>query len=676
MNKTIPKKLFSGAVAAALAVSLLPASALAASSEYTAAGATKLTFSNSGITAKDGDYTDYKIDGTDLTIQSSGTYLVSGSCADGSIKIKKGTTGVTLVLDGLTLTSSDTAPIACNKSTEVTIVAAGGTTNTLTDSSQNNDDNYPDNEDAENAVIKCKDGSDVTICGSGKLNINAKGKNGIKSGATTDEEGDASLTIRNVALTIDAPVNDAINAEQQLDIESGTLTISAGDDAIHCDYVMNVGAAGTSGPAITITDCYEGLEAATLNIRSGDIAITAEDDCLNAANSDLTNYDFSMTISGGTVNAYSASGDGFDSNGDLTISGGSVTVWTANTADNQPLDADGTLTVSGSADMGVKTTATQPYVAFGGSGGMGGRGTSLITKGGSFAVKDSSGNTVYSGTAVCNASYLFFSSSKLTSGGSYSLYSGSSSAATATAQTGTSSSGAMNGGQRPGGQQPGTGSTQQPTAPGNTGTQPPALTDGSNGSQQPSGTTPPQQSGSFNDVSSGDWFYEAIRYVTQNGLMNGTGSGAFSPNATITRGMLVTILYRLDGEPTVSGTCPFTDIPSGSYCEKAATWAAANGIISGYGDGRFGPSDAVTREQLAAILYRYAQYKGYDLSGSADLTGFTNQGTVGSFARPAMAWANGNGFINGTAGGALAPKGTATRAQTAMILMRFCQKAA
>lgn len=612
MNKNIPKKIFSGAVAAALAVSLLPASALAASSEYTAAGATKLTFSNSGITAKDGDYTGYKIDGTDLTIQSSGTYLVSGSCTDGSIKIKKGTTGVTLVLDGLTLTSSDTAPIACNKSTEVTIVAAGGTTNTLTDSAQNNDDNYPDNEDAENAVIKCKDGSEVTICGSGTLNINAKGKNGIKSGAATDEEGDASLTIRDVALTIDAPVNDAINAEQQLDIESGTLTISAGDDAIHCDYVMNVGAAGTSGPSITITDCYEGLEAATLNIRSGDIDITAEDDCLNATNSDLTDYNFSMTISGGTVNAYSASGDGFDSNGDLTIAGGSVAVWTANTADNQPLDADGTLTISGgtvlaaggSAGTSVKTTATQPYVAFGGSSNMGGRGTSLITKGGSFTVKDSSGNTVYGGTAVCNASYLFFSSSKLTSGGSYSLYGGSASAATATAQTGTS----MNGEQRPGnGQQPGMGSNQQPAAPGNTGTQPPALPEGSNGSQHPSGTTPPQQSNSFSDVSSGDWFYEAIRYMTQNGLMNGTGNGTFAPNATITRGMLVTILYRLDGEPAVSGTCPFTDIPSGSYCEKAATWAAANGIISGYGDGHFGPNDAVTREQLAAILMRFCQ---------------------------------------------------------------------
>ena len=206
--KTIPKKLLSGAVAAALTLSLLP-TAMAAASEYTAKGATEFTFSSSGITAEDGTYTDYKISGTDLTIQSSGTYLVSGSCTDGSIKIKKGTTDVTLVLDGLTLTSTDTAPITCNKSTEVTIVAASGTTNTLTDSTQNNDDNYPDNEDAENAVIKCKDGSDVTIRGSGTLNINTKGKNGIKSGTTTAEEGDASLTIQDVTLNINAPANDA-----------------------------------------------------------------------------------------------------------------------------------------------------------------------------------------------------------------------------------------------------------------------------------------------------------------------------------------------------------------------------------------------------------------------------------------------------------------------------------
>ena len=237
---------------------------------------------------------------------------------------------MTLVLNGLTLTSAATAPIACNKSTEVNLVAASGTSNTLTDSAKNNDDNYPDNADAENAVLKCKDGSQVTISGSGTLKIIANGKNGIKSGATTDEEGTASLTIRNVNLTIHAPVNDAINAEQTLNIESGTITISAADDAIHSDYVLNIGASGTAGPTINITSCYEGLEAATLNIFSGNLSITATDDCLNAANSDLTGYSFSMNISGGTINAYTSSGDGFDSNGTLTISGGTVNVWSAN----------------------------------------------------------------------------------------------------------------------------------------------------------------------------------------------------------------------------------------------------------------------------------------------------------------------------------------------------------
>ena len=156
--------------------SLLPAAALAADSEYSASGATGSAFTDSGIAAEDGSYTGYKISGTSLTIQDSGTYIVSGNCSDGSITIQKGTTGVTLVLDGLTLTSEDTAPIACNKSSEVKIVAASGTTNALTGSAKNNDDNYPDNENAENAVIKCKDGSTVTLCGTGTLNITANGK--------------------------------------------------------------------------------------------------------------------------------------------------------------------------------------------------------------------------------------------------------------------------------------------------------------------------------------------------------------------------------------------------------------------------------------------------------------------------------------------------------------------
>ena len=345
------------------------------------AASAEFVFSDSGI-AVTGSSSGTEISGTALTIDEAGAYTVSGACADGSIKIKKGTAGVTLILNGLDLTSSATAPITCAKSSEVTILAADGTENTLTDSAQNNDDEYPENTDAENAVIKCKDGSTVTLGGTGSLRINANGKNGIKSGATTDEAGEASLTIEELSLTINASVGDAINAEQTLHIPGGTLTIDAADDAIHADYDLNIGTSGTDGPSITITGCCEGLEAAALSIFSGNIDITATDDCLNAANSDLSGYDFTMNISGGTIRAYTSGGDGFDSNGDLTISGGTVVVWTASAADNQPLDADSTITITGgtvlaagsSSGMGINLSATQPYVTFGSStmGGFGG----------------------------------------------------------------------------------------------------------------------------------------------------------------------------------------------------------------------------------------------------------------------------------------------------------------
>ena len=438
------------------------------------ADAVTLTFSDNGITA-DGSG-GFETDGTALTITDAGAYVLTGSCADGSVKVKKGVTGVTLVLSGLELTSADTAPITCAKSSQVVLYAAAGTENRLADTAQNNDETYSENADAENAVIKCKDGSQVTLCGSGSLVIEANGKNGIKSGATTAEEGEASLTIRDITLTIAAPVNDAINAEQLLVIESGTLTIAAGDDAIHCDLLLNIGAEGTDGPAITITDCYEAIEAATLNILSGDIDITSSDDCLNAANSDLSGYAFSMNISGGTITAFSSGGDGFDSNGSLTISGGTVVVWTANTADNQPLDADGTITISGgtvlaaggSSSMGMNLSASQTCVTFGASG-MGGFGSSAITKGSAISIQDASGTTVYSGTALCNAGFVFFSSPALTDGTTYTL-TGGSSTLTADAQTGSISSGMGGmggpGGQMPDGQFPG-GNGQRPSMPGN-----------------------------------------------------------------------------------------------------------------------------------------------------------------------------------------------------------------
>lgn len=438
----------------------------AVGAEVSLEGATTLTFTDSGVAASDGDYTGYAIDGTALTIDGAGTYILTGTCGNGSVTVKKGTTGVTLVLNGLNLTSADTAPITCNKSTEVTICAADGSVNVLTDSAENNDESYPDNTEAENAVIKCKDGSRVTLCGTGSLTVNAKGKNGIKSGASTAEEGEASLTIRELALTIAALVNDAVNAEQLLTIESGTLTISAGDDALHCDLALNIGADGTAGPTITMTDCCEGIEGATLNIYSGDIAINATDDCLNAANSDLSGYDFSTNISGGTITAYTSGGDGFDSNGDLNISGGTVAVWSVSSADNQPLDADGTIRITGgtvlaaggSSGMGMSLTAEQPCVvfSFGGSGGFGeNSGGSSLTKGSAFTI--GSGSTVYSGEALCNAGFVFFSSSDLTADSSYDLAAGGSTLAaaaqTGSVQTGMGGMGSMGGqsGQIPGG---------------------------------------------------------------------------------------------------------------------------------------------------------------------------------------------------------------------------------
>lgn len=343
-------------------------------------GVTSFVFSEDSIKVTQGDYDGYDIDGSSLTINDSGTYIVSGKCDDGSIKIKKGTSDVTLIFNGLSLNSSDTAPLTIGKSSEVSVVVSSGTINALSDTEKNNAENYPDNVNAESAVIKCKDGSKVTLSGDGTLDITANAKNGIKSGATTIAEGEASLTIKEVTLNVTTPINDAINAEQLLSLESGNITVCAESDGIHCDYVMNVGKTGTSGPSITVKDSYEGLEAATLNIFSEKINIHSEDDCINAANSDLSGYNFSINISGGELYMDSEIGDGIDSNGDLSISGGNVTVWTANSSDNAPLDADGTLSVTGgvvlaaggSAGMGMKLEAEQPYVIFGGTGSFGG----------------------------------------------------------------------------------------------------------------------------------------------------------------------------------------------------------------------------------------------------------------------------------------------------------------
>ena len=186
----------------------------------------------------------------------------------------------------------------------------------------------------------------------------------------------------------------------------------------------------------------------------------------------------------------------------------------------------------------------------------------------------------------------------------------------------------------------------------------------------------PAQSDSlpFADVGPGDWFRDAAAYVYSRQLMNGTAPDAFSPYETTTRAMIVTILYRYEGSPT-AGSSSFQDVPAGQYYTNAVAWAAQHGVVNGYSAAQFGPNDTITREQMAAILYRYAQYKGMDVSGRADLSRYSDGNRVSSYARGAMAWANHQAFINGVDSYTLQPGGFANRAQVATILMRFCQYA-
>ena len=178
----------------------------------------------------------------------------------------------------------------------------------------------------------------------------------------------------------------------------------------------------------------------------------------------------------------------------------------------------------------------------------------------------------------------------------------------------------------------------------------------------------------FADVSGSDWFYNDVRYVYEKGIMDGTGIDRFSPNAPLTRAMIVTILYRMAGSPSVSGSSDFTDVAAGKWFAKAVAWAAANGIVNGYGSGLFGPNDPVTREQLAAILYRYAVYGGMTaVTLEENLGSFADTAQLSAYAIQAMNWAVGQGLINGS-GSNLVPKAQATRAQVAAIIHRYLER--
>ena len=182
----------------------------------------------------------------------------------------------------------------------------------------------------------------------------------------------------------------------------------------------------------------------------------------------------------------------------------------------------------------------------------------------------------------------------------------------------------------------------------------------------------PEQVGSFTDVNTDDWFAEAVQYMLDNEMMNGTSATTFGPNTTTTRGMIVTILYRLEGEPDAAAS-NFTDVAANMYYADAVAWAQANNIVNGITTTTFGPDNAITREQMAAVLYRYAQFKGYDVTASNDLSSYTDASRISAYATTAMQWANAEGLITGNTTTTINPIGNATRAEVATILMRFCE---
>ena len=172
----------------------------------------------------------------------------------------------------------------------------------------------------------------------------------------------------------------------------------------------------------------------------------------------------------------------------------------------------------------------------------------------------------------------------------------------------------------------------------------------------------------FTDVKSGNWFYDAVKYAYAQGLMTGTSATTFAPNGTMNRAMIVTVLYRLEKSPAVTGASKFTDVPAGQWYSDAVAWAAANKIVNGYDETTFGPMNAVTREQMAAILFRYEQVKGLEnVTLEENLNRFPDQNKISAYAIPALQWAVGQKIINGNADGTLDPTGTATRAQVAQI---------
>ena len=279
----------------------------------------------------------------EVKIDAAGTYVISGSASNGSITVKKGTTGVVLVLEDLDLTGTAGAPLSINKESEVKVVISG--TVTLTDAENLADENSADPAVADvydGAAVKVKANSMVYITGDGTLNLIGKAKNGIKGG---DE---ASLILDGPAVQI-AAVNDGINVNYDLTILSGSVAVNAADDGIHADHILTVGSEGGTGPVVYIAQCKEGLEGTVVNIFSGDITVNASDDAINGAFKDET-LKASVNMTGGNL-TITSQGDGIDCNGNINLIGGSATLNVQYRMGDAGIDYDGAYYVSADFQM-------------------------------------------------------------------------------------------------------------------------------------------------------------------------------------------------------------------------------------------------------------------------------------------------------------------------------------
>ena len=305
-----------------------------------------------------------------VKISDSGTYVVTGTSSNGNITVKKGTTGVVLVLENLDLTSTTGATVAVNKEAQVKIIISGNVT--LTDAENPDDENSADAAVADafdGAAMKFKANSQVYITGDGVLTINGSAKNGIKTG------DDASLIVDGGVTVNITAANDGINGNYDVTLLNGDFTIAAGDDAIHADHILTIGSPDGTGPTIRVTGSNEGLEGTVVNVFGGDITIHSTDDAINAANGDglyegVLGYSFNMT--GGRVTTNSQ-GDGIDSNGNVNLMGGYASIASASMGGEAGIDYDGQLYVSDDFQLNNQSGVAGPDGMPGGMNGqMGG----------------------------------------------------------------------------------------------------------------------------------------------------------------------------------------------------------------------------------------------------------------------------------------------------------------